>query len=171
MLPRTIAALGLLAGLGLAPLPAADAPKGEAREFVSKDGKYRTKFPGEPKSTETTAGGMTIHTTMLAPRSGEALTVVYFDLLVEIPAGQAKEMLKKFGAGIKGKVESEKDVSLGKDKLPGREVVYSLDKAVIRQLMVLDGKRVYQVLVGGPTRESVTSKEADAFVGSFEVTK
>lgn len=37
--------------------------------------------------------------------------------------------------------------------------------------MILDGKRIYQVIVGGPTKEDVTSKAADKFVDSFQVTK
>lgn len=166
---RILAALALAAGLGLTALAAYE--KVEAKEFASKDGKFKATFPGPVKTTETKAGGTALHTATAQPKPEVVYQVVYFDIPFEVPADKAQETLKQFASALKGMTLSEKDVKLGKEKLPAREAVYELTGAHLRQLMVLDGKRVYQVSVGGPKKEDVTSKAADQFVGSFRVTK
>jgi hypothetical protein len=168
---RFIATLCLVAAPTLAVIHAEDQP--EVKEFVSKDGKYKATFPGKVETKESTAkeGGATIYNATALPKPGKLFSVVYFDLPVEIPADKVKETLPMFLAGIKGKSLSDKEVTIGKDKLPGREAVYEMKGAHIRMLILLDGKRVYQVMVGGPTKEDVATKEADSFIKSFEITK
>ncbi len=166
---RSLAALCLVAAPLLTAF-AADEPV--ATEFVSKEGKFKATFPTKPETTEAKPkGGFAVTTTTAIPKPGQVFTVTYFDLPIDIPADKAKETLVALAGGIKGKTLSDKEVAVGKDKLPGRDAVYELPNAHIRQLMILDGKRIYQVIVGGPTKEDVTSKAADKFVDSFQVTK
>ena len=163
----------LLAGAAVLALAAFTARADDATEFkeyVSKEGKYKTQFPGKATATETKAkDGSSVYTVTSQPKVGQVYTITYLDLPTEIPADQVKKTLPLFAAGIKGKALSEKEVTLG--KLPGREAIYDMGNAHIRHFMVLDGKRLYQVIVGGPAKDDVTSKDADKFIKSFEVTK
>lgn len=164
----------LLAALALVAAPAlpASAADLEFKEYAPKEGGFKVQFPGEPKASETKqAKGPTVYSVTSQPKPGHVYTITYLDLPAEIPANMVKETLPKFAAGIKGKAVSEKEVTLGKEKLPGRDAVYEMTGAHIRHYMILDGKRLYQVIVGGPAKEDVESADADKFIKSFQVVK
>ena len=82
-----------------------------------------------------------------------------------------KEVLNTIVRGIKGKSITDKEVAFGKNKLPAREALYELPMVHIRQLIILDGQRVYQIIVAGATKDEVISKDADKFFSSFHITK
>lgn len=147
--------------------------KPETKEFASKEGRFKATFPSKTSesTTEAKGSGLAIVTVSSQPKPGSVFNVVYFDLPSEIPADQAKATLPKLASGIKGKELSVKDLELGKEKVPGRDAVYEVGKTHIRNVIFLDGKRVYQVLVGGVTKDEVTSKEADKFIESFRIVK
>ncbi len=166
---RFPAALGLLLA-SFIPLLAADP---EPKEFASKEGKYKATFPAkvETKETKGKDGKLTTYAATAQPKPGSVYTVSYFDFDKDIPEKLSKDFLAAIAGGIKGKAVSDKEVTFGKDKLPAREAVYELPKVFLRQLIILDGRRVYQVIVAGPNQDTVTSKDADKFVESFQITK
>lgn len=144
----------------------------EFKEFASKGGKFKVLMPGKVETSESKKGDITTFAATAKPAAGKVFTVTYFDVKFDIPAAKSQEMLKLFGAGVKGKQVSDKEKTLGKNKLPARETVYEADQGVfIRSLLVLDGQRIYHIIYGAPNKDEVTSKDADKFFESFEVVK
>lgn len=177
MRTRTFALVGMVAGLTLATTRAGDPPKVEFQQFASATGKYKVQFPG-PVKTETTevktAAGAQSLTLDSVSLPGDTLFVVTY---IDTPAEAAKaapgprlDKIRDAVRGTDGKVLSEKDVTVGFEKLPGRDVVIQKPATVIRTRIVLGEKRLYQVMVQG-TKEIATSPTADRFFDSFEVTK
>ena len=69
-----------------------------------------------------------------------------------------------------GAVLAEKDVEIGPDKLPGRDLDIQKGKERVRVRLVLRGDRLYHVaVVGSPA--FVSSRDAAKFLDSFELTK
>lgn len=173
---RTPAAAALL--VAFAAITSAQ-EKLEFTEFVSKDGKYKIQVPGKAMESqkELQIGGKAVvmHTASVSlPSKSEKRAVVLTSLaLVEpIAAGGEKaavEQIAKAAAG-KGKVLSEKAMTHGKDKLPGRDCLVENPEHHMRYRAVLSGQRIYQLMVLGP-KDFVTSKDADTILDSFEVTK
>lgn len=166
---RIALALGLFA-LGFLPVLAADA---EPEEFTSKAGKYKATFPAKVETKETPKKDkqFATYTATAQPKLGHVFTITYFDFDIDIPANMQKEFIAAISSGVKGKVVTDKETTFGKDKLPARETLYELPKVFLRQLIILDGRRVYQVIVAAATKADVTSKEADKFIKSFQIVK
>jgi hypothetical protein len=169
--------LALTAAAGTAaaaPVPkAADGPA----EFVSKDWKFAAKFPSEPKKVEQEAAGVAFTMYSTADRNG-AFMVGVADLPAgdNEPAEQTKARLDGAEAGasgnVGGKLKDSKDVTLGKQKYPGREFTATITKPAegeVRARVYLVGKRMYQVMVVG-TKEYANSPAATAFLDSFRLT-
>ncbi|HJZ56158.1 MAG TPA: hypothetical protein VKE74_14420 [Gemmataceae bacterium] len=177
MRTRTFALAGLSLGLWLAAAVALDEPKVEYKQYASSAGKYKVLFPG-PVFTETlevkTPTGAQSLTLDSVSLPGEILFVVsYIDTpadTAKAPPGQRLDKIRDAARGEDGKVLSEKDLLIGTDKLPARDVVIQKPAVVIRTRIVLAEKRLYQVMIQGK-REFVTAATADRFFDSFEVTK
>jgi hypothetical protein len=102
--------------------------------------------------------------------------VVYTDLPPEttklakakdlLDGGQQKGLVESF----KAKLTSSKDFEFGTQKYPARELVGENDQLHLRIQIILAGDRLYQLLVVGP-KDLTSSKEAEAFFKSFELTK
>lgn len=169
---RLVGALGVVAVLALA-APAADPLA--FTEFESKDGKYKVLLPGKPETAEKKVGKLTVHSAsvrLALGKESQVFTVSHFDLDVALPAAQAQAALKAFAGGVKGKALSDEEKTLGKAKLPARDSVFVTDKGVhVRNFLALDGQRVYHLVVAAPTKDAVTSKDANKFIESFEVVK
>src|SRR5262249_10664298 len=73
-------------------------------------------------------------------------------------------------ANVKGKLISEKKISLGKAKYPGRELMIQIPGSPlsVRQRMYLVENRLYQTIVVG-TEGVVKSNLADKFHDSFKL--
>lgn len=140
-------------------------------DYKSEEGRFFARFPGEVKVVTNKGGNVPTTTHQVTPGEGLLFAVTYFDLPLDIPADRAKATVRNFATGIKGKVVSEKDVKVGPDKRYGREVVYDRKESFLRQRVTIDGKRMYLAVVGGKTKQDVTSKDADRFLDAFEVTK
>jgi hypothetical protein len=147
--------------------------------YSSKGGKYSVSLPGKPtesdKPIDSAAGEITIHMALLSPNNDLAYLVTYNDYPDAALAGTDKEgmldgvrdgNLKSFG----GKVASEKKMTIGKDKFPGREIL--LEKAgettVYRARMYLVNNRLYQVVIVA-SKDVATSKDTDKYLESFKV--
>ena len=163
--------LALLAAAFLAiPGRAADDEK-----YTSKDGKFAIQFPAgtKPKTETKKAGDLDLHGASVFD-ADKIYIVLYIDLPDAVKALPAKTVLDGVVQGaVKdggGKLESSKDITYGKDKFPGREVVVDKDGNKVKSRFVLAGQRVYAVLVGGP-KEFATGKDAAKYLDSFEITK
>lgn len=175
MRTRLFAVIGLALGLSLA--SAAQDPKLDFQQYASSAGKYKVLFPG-PVATETvevkTAAGAQSLTLDSVSLPGEILFVVsYIDLpaaAANVPSTARLDKIRDASKGNDGKVLSEKDLTVGLEKFPARDVVIEKPGTVIRTRIVLGDKRLYQVMMQG-RKELVTSPSADRYFDSFEVTK
>ena len=175
MRTRTFALLGLFIAAGFA---AAADPMPEYKPFASSAGRYKVLFPGGVK-TETsdvkTANGTTLKLTLDSVQlDDDTLYVVTHvdapDDVAKQPAGPRLDKVRDANKGTDGKVLAEKELTLGDDKHPGREVLIQKPNLVIRNRIVIAGNRLYQVMIQG-SKEFVTSRDADRFFDSFEVTR
>ncbi len=151
-------------------------PAGEV--FSPRDGKFSVKFPGRPKDATQTAksplGDLKVFTATFATGEGNVFLISYTDF----PAGATKaenratlfEGVRNGLKGTDGNVLSEKDIEVGADKLPGRDIDMEKGKQRVRFRVVIRDDRLYQVAAIGTTAFA-TGKEATAFIESFELTK
>jgi hypothetical protein len=152
------------------------AQRGET--YAPRDGRFTIRFPGKPKESEQTAKSgnaeLRVVTGTYANSDGNAFMASYTDL----PAGAAgsdnsARLFDGVREGLKGKdgkLLDEKEVKVGPDKLPGRDIQIEKDKKHMRFRVVLRDGRLYQVAVIG-TPSFVKGKDATAFIDSFELTK
>jgi len=150
------------------------------KEFTSKDGKYKVLVSGVMKVSESKAtlkgkpaADTVFHSATSDVGPGRQFAVTYFDLPAALGQAEQRTLLSMIGAELKAdewNVLSDKVTTIGKDKLFAQDVLAEKGKVHQRQRVVLFGKRNYQVIVTGP-KDFVTSKDADRFVESFEITK
>jgi hypothetical protein len=174
MRTRTFALLALAAGFGT---PALAADKPEYKPFASSEGRYKVLFPGAVKSEmqelKTDRGPQKLTIDSVELGDDAVFCVTFLDVPEEATKTDPRKRLDKIRDGCKGangKTLSEKDVTVGTEKFPGREVLIEKPDAVIRNRIVLAGTRMYQVMIEGP-RSFVTSPDADRFFDSFQVTR
>jgi hypothetical protein len=163
-----VLALLLVKGLDARP-PETYAPDGAG---------FEVKFPARPKETKATPttklGKLKVVTATYANADNNVFMVSYTDF----PEGTAKGnnrdvLLDGVREGLKGKdgtVLLDNPVKVGADELPGRELTLQKDRQHVRVTAILRGDRLFQVGVVG-AKEFVASKEATAFLKSFELTK
>ncbi|MGL6074497.1 MAG: hypothetical protein ACRC8S_10085 [Fimbriiglobus sp.] len=65
-----------------------------------------------------------------------------------------------------GNIESEKEITIGPDKVPAREVVISANKNWVRAQILFHNGYLYQVLITG-SKDQVKSEVADKFLQGF----
>lgn len=171
MRARTFAVLGLLVG------SVAWAQGPEFKPFASAAGRYKAIFPGPVKSdTVPVKGGttelkLTIDSVEL--RAGTSFLVTYLDTPDEVakqPAGPRLDKVRDGNKGEAGKVLEDKELTVGTEKYPARDVLIEAPGGCIRNRIVIAGNRLYQVMVQGP-KDVVTSPSADRFIAAFEVTR
>lgn len=169
---------GLL--LLILPLAAGAATLAEPLDFkpyASADGRYKCIFPG-PVKTETEevkAGSETLKLTLDAVEISEGVhfMVTYIDVpdaVAKMPHGPRLDKVRDGNKGADGKVLLDKEIAIGADMHPGRDLLIEKSNFHLRNRAVIAGNRLYQVMVQG-TKDFVTSKEVDRFFDSFEVTK
>jgi hypothetical protein len=176
MRTRTFALVGLAVGMWLAGAgEAAEVP--EFKLYASTAGRYKINFPGAVKTqTVPVRAGMddlvlTIDTVEL--RAGTTFMVTFIDATEEaakVPAATRLDKVRDGNKGADGKVLQDKDLTVGIEKYPARDVLIEKPSGCIRNRVVVAGKRLYQVMIQG-SKEVVTSPSADGFLASFEVTK
>ena len=169
----------LLAVAALAVFSAALAAQPEKLDTV-KDGKFKAAFPAAPASVKKSAGGLTL--TIFSSADDKAkggYTVIYGDLPPEsLKAPKPEQVLESAEKGLKDYFKAtvnekeSKATTFGAKKYPARQVVAEkMDLSGewnLRGTLVLVGNRLYQVYVYGP-KDFLASKEADAFLASFEI--
>ena len=160
----------ILASLVLLLLPIA----ANADELVQpKGGNFSIRFPAKPKdntqSAKTDLGTLKVYTATYALPDGG----IYLVSFTEFPAEAVKPDLRgtlydgvvKGLKGKDGKIVSEKEIEIGKEK--GREVLINKGKQHTRFRVVVKDARLIQIALVG-SLEFVSSKEATAFLDSFE---
>lgn len=166
------AVVGLAGVVGLA----AAADPIEYKPYASADGRYKVLAAGPVKSETTevkTPTGTVTVTLDTVKAGGVTFLVTYADApeaVAKSPPGPRLDKVRDANKGADGKVVSEKDITVGDDKHPGREVWIDKPGGRLRARAIIAGPRLYQVTVQGPA-DWVGSKEADRFFDSFEVTK
>jgi len=147
------------------------------KQYASGAGRYKVMFPGDVK-TETTdiqAGKDTLKLTLdsVELKGDTVFMVSYVDASDEVakkPAGPRLDKVRDGNKGPNGKVLEDKDVMVGMEKYPGRDLLIETPSGYLRNRVVIAGNRLYQVMIQG-TKEVVTSPSADKFIASFEITK
>ena len=175
MVTRMFAFAVLLAGLIAAGSFAAEPL--DYKVYASAAGRYKGLFPGAVK-TETTdvkAGDKTLKLTLDSVEigDGDLFLVSYIDApddVAKTPAGPRLDKVRDGNKGEDGKIITDKEISVGVEKHPGRDLLIEKPNLFLRNRAVIAGNRLYQVMVQG-SKEFVTSKEVDRFFESFEVTK
>jgi len=165
-------AVALLIVFAFAAAPLAGQPPGEA--FSPKGGRFAVRFPGRPKethhATKTAVGELTVYTATYATPAGAVYLVSHTDF--PAAAGTPAERATLFDGvrdgltGKDGKVVAEKEIAVGPDKVPGREITIDKGKQQTRFRVAVKDARLYQVAVAG-TGEFVTGADATAFLDSF----
>jgi hypothetical protein len=171
MRARTYAYVGLVLAFG--GLAAAQ----EFKQYASAAGRYKALFPGDVKSetTDIQAGKDTLKLTLdtVELKGDTVFMVSYVDASDEVakkPAGPRLDKVRDGNKGESGKVVEDKDVTVGVEKYPGRDLLIETRNGYLRNRVVIAGNRLYQVMIQG-SKEVVTSASADRFINSFEVTK
>jgi hypothetical protein len=171
MRARMIALVALvIAGIGVA-------SGQEFKQYASGSGRYKVMFPGGVK-TETTdiqAGKDTLKLTLdsVELKGDTIFMVCYVDANDEVskkPVGPRLDKVRDGNKGDRGKVLEDKEITLGEEKYPGRDLLIETPSGCIRNRVVIAGNRLYQVMIHG-SKEVVTSASADKFIASFEITK
>ncbi len=156
---------------------AAQQPALEFQAFASAAGRYKIIFPGAVK-TETTevktpTGPRTLTFDSVTLQNDVRFMVTYVDPpdeVAKLPAGPRLDKVRDAAKGDYGKVVTDKEIVVGAEKYPGRDVLIEKPLYAVRNRVVIAGPRLYQVLVQGP-KEFVTGRDADRFLDAFEVTK
>lgn len=155
----------------------------DIKPYESKAGKYKVVFPETgPTVSSTKVGEDELNVAKLAYKGG-GFMVTYTDLNEDkVKMARPKDILDVGEKGLieafnKPKITSTKDIEIGKQKYPARQITtgesYFGEEGVsikLRLTLVLADNRLYQVFVFGP-KDLPASKEADKFFESFEITK
>ena len=177
ILPALLAAGLLLCASTRGADPKADPPKLDFQKYTSAAGKFTVLFPGKPKEQvqeiDTKGGKLKVVTTTVDPAPNLIYVVSVNDYPEDVAKTEPQALLKGVRDGNKGedgKIVKDEEITLGKDKVPGREILIAKKTLYYRARLYLAGNRLYQLIVAGP-KEAVTSKEADKFLDSFALTK
>lgn len=171
MRSRTFALVGLVVCLGTV------SAQVEFKDYASSVGRYKVLFPGPVKSetfdVKMDKVDLKVTTDSVELRAGTSFLVTYVDAPEEVakgPVGPRFDKVRDANKGDTGKVLEEKELTVGLEKHPARDVLIQTSTGCIRNRIVIAGTRLYQVMVQG-SKDVVTSPSADKFLTSFEVTK
>jgi hypothetical protein len=147
------------------------------KTYASSAGRYKVLFPG-PVKTDTVEvpagkGKLTVTIDTVELRGGTSFLVTFVDAPDDVakqPAAGRFDKVRDANKGADGKVAEEKDITVGDEKYPARDLLIEKKDVFLRNRVVIAGNRLYQVMIQGP-KDIVTSPSADRFLASFEITK
>ena len=150
----------------------------EEETYAPRGAHFEVKFPGKPKEATSNAksklGKLKVVTATFATSERNVLMVSYTDFPEGSGEGDKRDaLIEGVRKGLKGKdgsVLSDKEVKIGKDQLPGQELLLDKGKEHVRVRIVLRNDRLFQIGAIG-TRDFVGGKETEAFLDSFEFRK
>jgi hypothetical protein len=168
---------GMLAVASIATILGVARAQIEFQQYASTDGRFKVMFPGPVKTdtVEVPSGKDKLKVTVdsVELRGGTAFLVTYVDAAPEVansPAGPRIDKVRDANKGERGKVLEDKQIALGMEKYPARDVLVQTPAGYLRNRIVIAGPRLYQVMIRGE-KDVVMSASADKFLASFEVTK
>lgn len=169
---RVLLSMALM-GFGVGLVRAQDDDDPPPSKYTNKAGKYSIAFPkGAKVNVKKQENGNLVMYTAECQQDGKAYVVMYADFPEEVKDVPPKVLFdgaQKGAAGDGGKVISSKDITVGKKKYPGRDVLVEKSGVKLKTRMVLAGVRLYVIIVGGED-DFASSKEAQKFLESFEIT-
>lgn len=144
-------------------------------KYKSKEGKFAIQFPaGVEVKTDAQKVGNTETLIATAEDGDKTYHVAYLDLTEKAKNRTAKEILDASqNGGVNesgGKLERSKNITLGKDKWPGREVVVDVEGDKIKSRFYLIDTKLYVIAVSGK-KDFALGKDAAKFLDSFEIMK
>lgn len=149
----------------------------EFKQYASGEGRYKVLFPGPVKTesfdVQMDKNNLKLFIDAVELRAGTTFLVSYVDAPAEVanqPSGPRFDKIRDANKGSAGKVHEEKDLTVGQEKLPARDVLIETPMGFIRNRIVIADRRLYQVMIQG-SKDVVSSPSADRFLASFEVTK
>lgn len=154
------------------------APSTAADKYVSKEGKYAVAFPAKPKedSKDVEApdpiGKFKMFTSSLDVAKDRAYIVSYNDYpAAAIALASPKrvlELVQDRSLRI-GNSELKAQKEIANAKAPTREYVIERSGTFYRARTILNGNRLYQVIVVGRNFEEVNNEKSTEFLDSFEI--
>lgn len=147
-------------------------------EYKSAEDGYTVLFPGNPKvqsfKLSTVAGPLPVRIVRYEPSAELVLSVTTTSYPKEFSAVAPEKlfdgMLKEMEAAD-GKAKDETPdggLTLGSEKVPGRQWRIESRKTVVRVRVYLVGSRLYQVMANG-SKAGADSPLADEFFASFRL--
>jgi hypothetical protein len=152
--------------------------RAEDNLYEPSGGNFSIKMPAgkiqESKNEIAIPGGKTtLNTATVEVGKDVAYMVIYNDYPPEVSKVKPEDVLKGCANGLKMKdrtVVSEKDITLGDDKYPGKELQVVKGSTYMSVRMYLVETRLYKILVIGP-KDVVGNADSTAFMDSFAVKK
>ncbi|MBA4187378.1 MAG: hypothetical protein C0467_05090 [Planctomycetaceae bacterium] len=185
MFRPTLIILGLAILIGGCKMPTEE-PPAQLEEFISKEGKFKVKFPGKPEvkqqDVKEQAGGKVVQVKLLMYTKTYAnesymIAVAELPIAVDPTAIETRLLLEASRDGAiarsKSTLESSKSVLL-QGRYQGMELLAKGPTdgppgSALRGRVYLVGKRQYQTLVVG-TAAATQDARANEFLDSFQVT-
>lgn len=149
-------------------------------ELKSKDGKFTVTFPGKPMESvqkvplKGTDKQIVVTNNVVEVGKGAAYIVAYNDYPAGILAADGKKVLEGVRDGNMGKdaeLVEDKVGTFGDAKLPMREFTFTKNKLHFRNKLILDGNRLYQVMIVADNEKELTSETAKKYYESFSLAK
>jgi hypothetical protein len=142
------------------------------QKFTSSSGKFSVDMPGKPVESTDKHMDWTQYTfAALAPdKSVYRVEYIQFAPNNAPQYANPQEGLTRFRDGFrKGKIiHDDKVISLGQEKVPGREYWIEADPGVyVRERLFRRGDRLYIMHVVAATKDLLTSADANRFFDSF----
>jgi hypothetical protein len=148
---------------------------------TAKDGKFTAKFPNGPAVFKKSAGGLALTTYRADYEKGKGGYVVFYTdippevLKAPLPAKVLETAENALKDDFKATIKESSAIEFGPKKYPARKLTAEKMDITgewnLRGMMILTPSgRLYQVYVYGP-KDFLASKDADAFLSSFEITE
>jgi hypothetical protein len=169
-MPRclTIVSLALIATSALAQ---------EGMVFKSEAGKFSVWLPGKPRAnskTFTGPAGKAQANVFSVDQGDRGYSVGYTDYPpISMTDDDREFLLDKIrdggAAAVQGRVTAETKITIGKNKLDGRDFYFEHHGKVSRGRIFLKGNRLYQLVASGPSKEWMASAAVTKFFDSFAI--
>jgi len=163
--------------LAAAFLVAADDTNIKFEEFAPKGGRFTVQMPPQPKEqtskVNTAVGPIDLHNFVCEPDPNTAYIVCYSDYPEEmIKKSDSQKVLDGVRDGavknVNGKLDWEKKITI--DSHAGRDFAFKAERFEGRNRVYLVNARLYQMVLIGPSKDFITSKDAQRFLDSFKLT-
>ncbi len=151
-----------------------------ADTYTSKTGAYEVTFPAKPTESSTPdadvnpeMGKYKYYSVSYEKDKETAYMVMYHDYPPGVLKAAPQLVLERVKDGCKGengRVVEDKEISIGAQKLPGREFTLQKSDFYHRARIYLKDNRLYQVIIIGKTKDAVMAPEATKVLDSFKIT-